>query len=234
MDLTAARESGKMWDFSLEEALNFEECKIRSRSCASDDSMVSTCVKLDETSRMKTGRIEPQIRTCVQACKLQMEMQKHFIHEHPKGSTSWKMPEVQSVASDPRVYSMDGPMCRWSIKARGSKDKEEFTRKQTRWLTRSEIADVLRGDGRWKDDRRHVHMSGKSEAASEYPASLVEAMLGAIKRQMMSDGAIRVGELHFTGPVPDESDYTPKLEGTWRIDGTWIDPKRWTMDEKRK
>ena len=44
-------------------------------------------------------------------------------------------------------------------------------------------------------------MTGKPETTSEYPASLVVAMLRAFKRQMVSDGAIRVGELHFAGPV---------------------------------
>ena len=88
-----------------------------------------------------------------------------------------------------------------------------------------EIAEILRGDGQWKRDRRHVRMTGKSDTASEYPASLVMAMLSAIKRQMISDGAIRVGELHFAGPVPDEGGYPSELEGKWRVDGTWIDPK---------
>ena len=86
--------------------------------------------------------------------------------------------------------------------ARGS---NEGMKKQTRWVTSSKkIADVLRGDGRWKRDRRHVYMTGKSETECEYPASLVVAKLSAINRQMNSDGAIRVGELHFAGAVPDE------------------------------
>ena len=124
------------------------------------------------------------------------------------------MPLVQSLASDPTVRSIDGPMCRWSLKARGSNDKVEFMRKQTRWLTSSkEIAEVLRGDGRWKHGRRHVHMTGKSETASEYPASFVVAMLSAIKRQMISDGAIRVGELPFSGPVPNGGDFTCRASG---------------------
>ena len=109
------------------------------------------------------------------------------------------MLEVQSLVSDPRVHSIDGPMCRWSLKARGSNDKVEFMRMRTRWLSSSE---VLRGGGRWQRDRRHVHMTGKSETASDYPASLVVAMLNAIKSQMISDGAIRVGEMHVVGPVP--------------------------------
>ena len=146
-----------------------------------------------EISKLKTERIEPQIRTCVQSYKLQMAMQKDFVHQHSKDSASWDMPEVQSLVSDPRVHSIDGPMCRWSLKAQVN-EKVEFMRKQRRDGSRvpREIAEVLRGDGRWKRDRRHVHMTGKSETACEYPASLVVAMLSAIKRQMISDGAIRV------------------------------------------
>ena len=45
-------------------------------------------------------------------------------------------------------------------------------------------------------------MTGKTETVSAYPASLVVAMLSAIKRQMISDGAIRIGEVYFAGPVP--------------------------------
>ena len=88
-------------------------------------------------------------------------------------------------------------------------------RKQTRWLTSSKEIEVLRGDGRWKRDKRFVHMTGKPETVSEYPASLMVTMLSAIKRQMISDGVIRVGELHFVGPVPDEGDYPTELEGKW-------------------
>ena len=68
-------------------------------------------------------------------------------------------------------------------------------------------------------------MMGKPETVSEYLASLVVAMLSAIKRQMISDGAIRVGELHFAGLVPDEGACPTELEGKWRVDGAWIDPK---------
>ena len=75
-------------------------------------------------------------------------------------------------------------------------------------------------------------MTGKSETACEYGASLVVAMLSAFKRQMISDGAIRVGELHFASPVPDEGGCPTELEGKWRVDGMWIDPK--LLNEGRK
>ena len=211
-----------MWDLSLEDdraelrrVQNREQPELLAGSPPGDDfsSLLNMCVESQEISKLKTERIEPQIRACVQAHKLQMEMQRHFVREHPKIPRAGKCPRFNPLFSDPRVHSIDSPMCRWSLKARGSNDKVEFMRKQTRWFTSSrEIAEVLRGDGRWKRDRRHVHMTGKSEAVSEYPASLVVAMLSAIKRQMIPDGAIRIGEMHFAGPVPDEGDF-PKGNG---------------------
>ena len=56
-------------------------------------------------------------------------------------------------------------------------------------------------------------MTGKSETVSAYPASLEVAMLKAIERQMISDGAIRIGEMHFAGPVSDEGDNPTELVG---------------------
>ena len=207
VDLTSARANGTMRDLSPEDdraelrrVQNREQPELLAGSPPSDDfnSLLYTCVEPQDISKLKTERIEPQMRICSQACELQMAMQKHFVHAHPKDSASWNMLEVQSLVSDPRVHSVGGPMCRWSLKARGSNEKVEFMRKQTRWITSSkEIAEVLRGDGRWKRDKRFVHMTGKLETVSEYPASLVVAMLKAIKRQMISDGAIRSGEMHF-------------------------------------
>ena len=76
-------------------------------------------------------------------------------------------------------------------------------------------------------------MTGKSETVSEYAASLAVAVLKAIKRQMISDGVIRVEEMHFAGPVLDEGDSPTELEGKWGVDGTWIDPKL-LQDGERK
>ena len=244
VDLTTARANGAMWDFSLEDdraelrrVQNREQPELLARSPPSDEfsSLLNTCVEAREVCKLRTEKIEPQIRAYEESYKLQMEMRRHFVHEHPEVSSSWEMLEVQSLINDPRVYSIDGPMCRWSLRTRGLKNKTEFMRKRTRWLTSSkEIAEVLSGDGRWKRDKRFVHMTGKSETVSEYPASLVVAMLKAIKRQMISDGVIRIEEMHFAGPVPDEGDNPTELEGKCGVDGTWIDPKLLIVDGRRK
>ena len=137
VDLTTAKSNGTMWDLSVKDdkaelrrVQNLEQPEHLAGSALSDEfSSLSKRAESREISKLKTENIEPQINICVQAYKLQMEMQKHFVHEHPKDSASSKMLEVQSLVSDPRVYSIDGPMCRWSLKARGSKDKTEFMRK---------------------------------------------------------------------------------------------------------
>ena len=139
VDLTTARANGTMCDLSLEDdraelrrVQNREQPELLAGTPSDDfSSLLNTCVESQEIGKLKRERIEPQIRTGGQSYKLQMEMQKHFVHEHPKDSTSWEMPEVQSLNNDPRVYSIDGPMCRWSLNARGSNEKAEFMRKQS-------------------------------------------------------------------------------------------------------
>ena len=93
-DLTTAKDNGTMWDLSLEDdRAKREQPELLAGRPPSDgfSSLLNTCVKPQEISKLKTERIEPRIRACVQAYKLQMEMQKHVVHEHPKDSTSWEM-----------------------------------------------------------------------------------------------------------------------------------------------
>ena len=82
VDLTTARANGTMWDLSLEDdkaelrrVQNREQPELLLGSPSSDEfsSLLSTRAAR-EISKLKTEKIEPQIRTCVQSYKLQMEM----------------------------------------------------------------------------------------------------------------------------------------------------------------
>ena len=60
--------------------------------------------------------------------------------------------------------------------------------------------ELLRGDGRWKRDKRHVHMTGNSETACEHHASLVVAMASFLKHECVSGfGAVRNGVIGWCG-----------------------------------
>ena len=77
--LTTARSNSTMWDLSLEDdraelrrVQNREQPEFLEGSPLGDDfsSLLSTCTDPQEISRLRTERIEPQIRTCVQAYKI--------------------------------------------------------------------------------------------------------------------------------------------------------------------
>ena len=100
VDLTTARANGTMWDLSLEDD-KAELRRVQNREqpellAPSDEfpSLWNPCAEAREVSKLRTEKIEPQIRELlyrVTSCK-----RKHFVHEHPEVSSSWEMPEVQS------------------------------------------------------------------------------------------------------------------------------------------
>ena len=105
-----------MWDLNLEDdkaelrrVQNREQPELLVGSPTRDEfsSLLSKRVEPREITKLKTEKIEPQIRACVQSYK----------YEHPEDSSSWETLEVQSLIDDPRVYSIDGPMCRWSLRS---------------------------------------------------------------------------------------------------------------------
>ena len=123
-DELSASANRVVWDCSNEtdkvelrqlQAREQPELPVGSPSSSEVTSLLSARPKRGERG---TESVEPQIRAYVQAYEEQMRMQKHFVHEHPRDSASWKMPEVQGLADDPRVYIIVGPTCGWNMRAR--------------------------------------------------------------------------------------------------------------------
>ena len=119
-------------------------------------------------------------------------MRKNFVHEHPENSSSWEMPQVQAHSNDSKVYSIDCPTCRWSLRKRIAKQNRVHKNTNDIAYKIKKNAEALRGDCRWKRDKRFVHMTGKSETVSEYFAFFVVTMFKIIKCQMFSHGVIRI------------------------------------------
>ena len=74
VDLTTARANGTMWDLSLEDdraelrrVQNREQPEPLAGSPPGDDfsSLLNTCVESQDISKLKTERLEPQIRACM-------------------------------------------------------------------------------------------------------------------------------------------------------------------------
>ena len=92
-DLTTARANGRMWDHSLEDdKAELRRVQKRDQPELLDEfsSLLSKRAEPGDVSKLRTEKIEPQIKACVQNYKLQMEMRKHFVQEHPEVSSSWE------------------------------------------------------------------------------------------------------------------------------------------------
>lgn len=139
-----------------------------------------------------------------------MDAGRYFLHEHPKGAKSWEEKCVDKLRRDPRVYEIEGPMCRWSMQSEDAGGKG-LVYKMTRWLTNNRrIAQVLNGvcsNSKGKTWHRHVHLiNGRARAAQVYPPKLVRAILEALKQQLVDDGEYNQSlDSLGVGPVPDST-----------------------------
>ena len=92
-DLATARANGTTWDLSLEDdkaelrrVQNRKQPELLVGSPPSNEfsSLLNTCAEAREVSNLRTEKILPQIRACVQSCKLQMECENTSFMNIPK------------------------------------------------------------------------------------------------------------------------------------------------------
>jgi len=164
------------------------------------------------------ARGKRHIRTCIGIYRERMDKGRYFLHEHPKGATSWDMEEMKELMKDPRVYVVQGPMCRWDMKATDAQG-EGYVRKETVWVTNSIcLAETLQGVCKnvkaGREIHRHVHLiNGRARAAQVYPPKMVKAVVLGIRDQLIMDGempglnALDEDGYGKAGPVPDENEY---------------------------
>ena len=91
--------------------------------------------------RLKEGK--KHLRTAVKGYRKQLEEGRCFLHEHPKGAKSWEEKCIKDLAADERVYTVEGPMCRWQMES-SDLYRKGLVYKMTRWMTNSRrLAEVL-------------------------------------------------------------------------------------------
>ncbi|CAK9049785.1 Retrovirus-related Pol polyprotein from transposon TNT 1-94 [Includes: Protease [Durusdinium trenchii] len=213
IDMELQKPNGEYWDLSKkadEEEMNRlldrhePTCLIGSPPCGS----FSPLQNLSKSKRTpeENERIRQEGLTHLRvACKSylkQMNEGRIFLHEHPKGASSWKEPEVQMLINDPRVILVEGPMCRWGMKATDQQG-EGFVRKETRYLTNS-VAIAAALSGQCSGEHRHVHLvNGRARQAQKYPPRMVAAILRAIRQELRWRGELNELSVEGSGPSPD-------------------------------
>ena len=180
----------------------------------------STFSPLRRLSNFKRNQVEVEaeellgrarLQKAMKCCKQQDEQGGVFVHEHPKGASSWLEPEVVEVKNMPGVRVVQSPMCRFEMKLEDDKGEMQYVRKETLFMTNSKfVAEELEGvcENKLKgvEVHRHVHLIGgqRAKMAQKYPVALVEAVLRGLKRELRARGDISVLEEMLSGPSPDD------------------------------
>eukprot|EP00972_Heterocapsa_arctica_P056268 8301268-Heterocapsa_arctica.AAC.1 len=106
----------------------------------------------------------------------------YFLHEHPAGASSWKLPEMIRLSSMLGVERVIGHMCAhgmWQVDDEGP----GLIKKATGFLTNIQrIADRI--GVRCSGDHRHIHlMGGRATQAQVYPERLCRAICLGVKER---------------------------------------------------
>ena len=122
------------------------------------------------------------IRFCLELYRMQVSAGRHYVHEHPKGSAAWKLPEVQQFVLETQAEIVDLNMCAFGMKARDEQGVG-LVSKPTRIMTSAhEVA--KRVNRKCCGGHRHVHLvSGRARAAQVYPRELCERICEGISVQ---------------------------------------------------
>ncbi|CAK0859186.1 unnamed protein product [Prorocentrum cordatum] len=98
---------------------------------------------------------ETHLNFSMEICKERYKAGKLCLHEAPWSASSWHRPSVQEVIQLAGVFLVHGHMCRWHMQATDSNGKLGFVRKETGWLTNSELlAEILKAYERSFDDEK--------------------------------------------------------------------------------
>ena len=165
--------------------------------------------------RKEFRKAREHIRFCLEVYSLQMKAGRHFVHEHPWGSSAWKLPEMLQFILEFGVESVKTNMCSFGMMSR-DENGPGLVSKPTRIM--SSAVEVLKKiEKPCRGGHRHVHLvAGKAKAAQVYPKKFCTTLcagiaaqkklddLGMVARPLMSVDEMR--EVAKSAPGEDPSD----------------------------
>ena len=142
--------------------------------------------------------------------KKQLAAGRHFLHEHPAGATSWRLPCIMDVLAQEGVDRVVGDQCQYGQTDSGGAP----LKKPTFWMSSSRhVLESLRqrclgrngGCSSGGGSQRHGSTTGRAaREAAVYPFRLCKAMLLGLHRQLRAEGKLRDGEVGVQALFDDE------------------------------
>ena len=71
---------------------------------------------------------------CAELYKMEIDVDRHHLHEHPTSPSSWKEPPLQKIINHPNNFTPRIHMCAYDMKI-PDKDGNEYVYRPTQFLT---------------------------------------------------------------------------------------------------
>ncbi len=162
----------------------------------------------------------------------QMQDGRYFLHEHPLSASSWQLPSIDKLRSDPRVDRVHGDQCQFGAEIQSGLQRGQPIKKPTGFMTNAhEVARALNvqciGTGgvcSRPQGGAHQLCSGRhAREAAKYPRALCKAILRGVRNQMRFDGLLKDGCFGVQA-ADDEAEIEKNLRGPEQgFSGTYRD-----------
>ena len=132
---------------------------------------------------------------------MQINEGRYFLHEHPWGAWSWRVPAMQRLMQHSQVRSVKGHMCAQGMYIE-DRDGSALAFKPTGWVSNSKhvLNELNKQCINLRSNPEHYHrhadlQHGAAARASIYPEQLCYSILKGLRKQMIELGIAFEGEL---------------------------------------
>ena len=191
-DLRTSKPNGVAWDFSRRgdrrEALQYVKDKKPTWIIGSPPCTAFSRLQGLNFPKMDPMRVEKMLKEArrhlhfvISLYQLQLADNRHFLHEHPVGATSWKDPYMERILNHPRVGTTVADQCMYGLTTAGPDGQPMPAQKPTKWASSSPHM-LRRLSTRCDKSHAHQHLvGGRAAAAAYYPAKLISQILRGMR-----------------------------------------------------
>ena len=191
-DLRTSKPNGTAWDFSRrgdrKEALQYVKDKKPSWIIGSPPCTAFSRLQGLNFPKMDPARVAKMLKEArkhlhfvISLYRMQLDDNRHFLHEHPVGATSWKDPWMEKILSHPRVGVTVADQCMYGLVTAGPDGQPMAAQKPTKFASSSPHM-LRRLSTRCDKSHTHQHLvGGRAAAAAYYPAKLISQILRGIR-----------------------------------------------------
>ena len=189
-DLRTAKPSGRAWDFSRRSdrkmALQYVKEKkptwiIGSPPCTAFSRLQElNFPKMDPVKvEMILKEAKKHLHFVISLYQLQLADNRHFLHEHPVGATSWRDKYMMRLLSHPKVGTSVADQCMYGLKTMDPAGNMVEAKKPTKWASSSSYM-LKRLSQRCDGSHSHQHLAGGRAVAAAYysPKSISKILRG--------------------------------------------------------